>query len=115
MTEQRRYAKRNVDVGESLTFDQGRFTLRYTGHTSAGRTFELKQADGGVSHRTLHAGERLCLDAGRIVVELERRYGRKARVFMDLADSVILNKPERAEDEPAGPDDGIPPAGGYVA
>ena len=108
------YLKRIIEVGEQLTFDDGRLYLKLVARSSGVQaTFELRQEDGAVSRRTLHVGERLVLDGGNIVVELDRRSGRRARMFMDLAQHIALNPPKTA-DEPASEADGTPPFGGYL-
>lgn len=49
--------------------------------------------------RVLRVGERITLDNGRIVIELERRQGQAAGLFFDLAADVMVNKPAQEEAE----------------
>jgi hypothetical protein len=49
--------------------------------------------------RVLRVGERITLDNGRIVIELERRQGQAAGLFFDLSADVVVNKPAAEEGE----------------
>lgn len=63
--------------------------------------------------RVLRVGERLTFDNGRIVIELERRQGQAAGLFIDLAADVVVNKPTPEEAERARLAE-PPPFGGYL-
>lgn len=49
--------------------------------------------------RVLRVGDRITLDNGRIVIELERRQGQAAGLFFDLDADVVVNKPATEEGE----------------
>lgn len=63
--------------------------------------------------RNLQEGEALSFDGGRIKVTMVRRSGRMARMQVDMADDVQLDKPtpEQIADAQARE---VPQFGGYV-
>lgn len=53
--------------------------------------------------RNLNEGETLSFDGGRVVLTMLRRSGRMARIAVDMAADVRLDKPKPAPPEPHRP------------
>lgn len=115
MTAKRSFLKRNIDPGQRISFDGGRLYLLFIGKTSGLASIELKRDEGSVVKRTLAYNERLVLDDGRIVLELERHTGRRARFLVSMEATVRLDpRPGTEVDQPATAADQVPQFGGYL-
>lgn len=93
-----------------MTLDTGRIVILLDRTTGAG-TVSIR-VDGIEVVRRMVAHERKSVDRGRLTVEVERTFGRSAELYLNIADDLRIDRPDRVTPTRDKPE--TPPFGGYL-